>query len=134
MPRQATTFATVRQLGLRLPDVEESTSYGEPSLKVGGQMFACIASNKQAEPDTLVVRLDFDQRDELVAEAPDVYYLKPHYVPYPCVLVRLSRIRPDALADLLRTGWKFVTARRRRKTAVVRPARRRRPARREPPE
>src|SRR5215204_485139 len=115
MPRQTPTFATVRKLGLGLPDVEESTSYGEPSLKVGGQMFACIASNKQAEPGTLVVRLDFEQRDELVAAEPDVYYLKPHYVPYPCVLVRLSRIRRDALADLLLSGGEVVSARKRRR-------------------
>jgi hypothetical protein len=130
--RQAATFVTVRQIGAVFPGVEESTSYGAPSLKVGGQMFACMASHKSAEPGTLVVRLDFEQRDELIAAEPDVYYLQPHYVDYPCVLVRLSRIRRDALADLLRTGWKFVSMRTRRKKSAVGPRRRLRRARQGP--
>jgi hypothetical protein len=29
-----------------------------PSLKVRGRMFACMASHKSAEPDTLVVMTD----------------------------------------------------------------------------
>src|SRR5262245_47676397 len=70
-------------------------------------MFVCIPTNKQAEPDSLVVKLGFDDRDALVDEAPDIYYLKPHYVNYPCVLVRLSRIRRDALEDLIRASWAF---------------------------
>src|SRR5262249_675762 len=72
-------------------------------------MFACIASHKSAEPGTLVVRIPFDQRDALLAEEPDTYYLKDHYVGYACVLVRLKRVREDALRDLLLTGWRFVS-------------------------
>jgi hypothetical protein len=104
------TFATVRKLGLALPDVEEGTTYGTPALKVGGKMFACIASHKSAEPGTLVVRIPFNQRDEMIATEPGIYYLEDHYVGYPCVLVRLARIGEDALRDLLLTGWRFVSA------------------------
>jgi hypothetical protein len=103
-------FDAVRRIGLALPDVEEGTMYGMPALDVGGKMFACIASHKSAEPDTLVVRIPFEQRDELIAEQPDVYYLKEHYVDYACVLVRLAKIRQDALRDLLLTSHRFVTA------------------------
>jgi hypothetical protein len=110
MPPRKLTFATVRKLGLDLPDVEEGTTWGTPALKVDGKMFACIASHKSAEPGTLVVRIPFNQRDEMIATEPDIYYLKDHYVGYPCVLVRLSRIREDALRDLLLTGWRFVSA------------------------
>ena len=63
-------------------------------------MFACLASHKSAEPDTLVVRMDMAARDALIADDPETYYLKEHYVGYPCVLVRLSRVRADALKDL----------------------------------
>lgn len=104
------TFDTVCKLGLKLPGVEESTMYGKPALKVGGKLLACIPSNKSAEPGSLVVRIDFEQRDALLADAPDTYYVKPHYVDYPCVLVRLSRIREDALKDLLHASWQFVNA------------------------
>ena len=36
-------------------------------------MFVCIASHKSAEPDTLVVMMDFPDRDALIAEDPDTY-------------------------------------------------------------
>jgi hypothetical protein len=36
------------------------------------------------------------------------YYLTYHYEDYPCVLVRLGRVHPDALRDLLKIGWEFV--------------------------
>ena len=110
MPRTKTDFDTVRRLASGLSGVEESTMYGSPALKVGGKLLACIPTHKSAEPGSVVVRIDFDRRAELLATAPDVYYLKDHYLNYPAVLVRLSRIHPDALRDLLDTAWRFVSA------------------------
>ena len=112
MPRKKIDFDTVREIALGLSGVEESTAYGSQAIKVGGQLLACIAINKSAEPGSLVVRVDFDQRAELIAAAPDVYYVTDHYVNYPSVLVRLSRIHPDALRDLLGMAWRFATARK----------------------
>jgi hypothetical protein len=100
--RRAITFDTVREIGEQLPGTEVSTAYGSPALKVNGRMYAAIPINKKAEPNSLAVFLaDFDQREALLAEDPDTYYLKPHYEPYPVVLVRLSRVSHDALTDLL---------------------------------
>lgn len=110
MPARGLTFDAVRAIGRTLPDVEEVTSWGVPALKVRGTMFVCMAANKQAEPNTLVVRMDFDQRDALLAEDPDTYYLKEHYVSYPCVLVRLSRVRRDALHDLVSGACRWIGA------------------------
>lgn len=83
--------------------------YGTPALKLGKRWIACIASNKSAEPGTLVVRTDFEQRDALIEEAPDTYYLKEHYKNYPVVLVRLSRVNPDAMRDLLGAAHRLVS-------------------------
>jgi hypothetical protein len=110
MPRNKVDFETVRKIALGLPDVEESTTYGSPALKVRGKLLTCIAVHKSAEPDSLAVRIDFDHRAQLMASAPDVYYLTDHYVNYPIVLVRFSRIHPDALADLLSNAWRLVSA------------------------
>jgi hypothetical protein len=112
--RKPITFDTVRDMARALPDVEAATSWGAPAFKVRGKMFACRAINKSAEPDSLVVRMDFHQRDELIAADPATYYLTDHYVDYACVLVRLSRVHPDALRDLLLMGWRFVSASGRR--------------------
>jgi len=39
---------------------------------------------------------------------PAVYYLKPHYEGYPCVLARAKLMSDDALAELLETACQFV--------------------------
>ena len=109
-PPRTIGFDTVRTMGLALPGAAEGTCYGSPALLVGGKMFACIAIHRSAEPGTLAVRIDFDQRDELLAAEPDTYYLTDHYVDYPVVLVRLARVHPDALRDLLQIGWRFMSA------------------------
>ena len=110
MPKNKIDFDTVRRIALELPDVEDASAYGSPAVKVRGKLLTCIPTNKSAEPDSLAVRIGIDQRAELVATAPDVYYFTDHYANYPMVLVRLSRIHPDALRDLLGASWRFVTA------------------------
>jgi len=106
-------------MALALPDVEEGTAYGSPALKLHGQLLGCIPTNRDAEPNSFVLRVDFPQRDELVAAEPRVYYLKPHYEGYPCVLVRLSKVHPDAMRDLLGMAWRFVNSKApRRKPAT----------------
>jgi len=102
-------FEMVRKIGLRLTGVEEGTAYGLPALKVNGRLLACVPANLSAEPDSLLVRIDPDDRAELLAGAPDVYYLTDHYVDYTGVLVRLPRVSPDVLRDLLGMAYKFVT-------------------------
>ncbi len=112
MARNKIDFNTVRKIASGLPDVKNSTAYGSPALKVRGKLLTCIAVHKSAEPDSLVVSVDFDHRAELLATAPDVYYLTDHYLNYPVVLVRLSRIHVDSLRDLLDISWRVVTAKK----------------------
>lgn len=122
MRRRTIDFDTVRRIGLALPGVEESTAYGSPALKVHGKLQACVPSHRSAEPGSLVIRVDFDDRAELLAADPDVYYVTHHYVDYSAVLVRLSRVNRDVLRDLLGMAYKFVT----RKPAPSSTARKRR--------
>jgi|ERR1017187_3957154 hypothetical protein len=110
MPRSTIDFDTVRKIGLALPGVEESTAYGFPALKVHGKLLACMPANRSAEPGSIAVRVDFDDRAELLAAAPDIYYVTDHYADYSAVLVRLARVNPDVLRDLLSMAHRFVTA------------------------
>ena len=121
MPSNIINFDTVRNIGLTFPGVEESTAYGSPVLKVHGKILAGIAVNRSAEPGSLMLCVDFDDRVELLAADPEVYYVTDHYVGN-VVLVRLSRVNPDLLRDLLGMAYKFVT----RNTARRSPARKRR--------
>jgi hypothetical protein len=110
MAKKKITFDTVREMGLALPDVEDGTTYGSPALKVRGKMFTCLAIHRSAEPGSLAVRIDFDQRQELLAADPATYYITDHYVNYPAMLVRLGRVHPDALRDLLLMAWRFTSS------------------------
>lgn len=82
--------------------------FGKPALKVKGKMFVCMASHSSAEPESLVVRVGLDERAELLAEDPEVYYITDHYQDYTGVLVRLTRAREDVLRGLVASAYRFV--------------------------
>jgi hypothetical protein len=108
-------FDAVRDVVLALPNVQAETKYdGSPVLKVGGAFMAGVATHRSAEPATIVVRVDLEEREWLLQEAPDTYYLTDYYRPHPVVLVRLARIDRDALRDLLSVSWRL-TLRKARK-------------------
>ncbi|MGH9372010.1 MAG: MmcQ/YjbR family DNA-binding protein [Vicinamibacterales bacterium] len=109
MPRSR-TFKAVESIGRSLPGADVTTTWGQPTLKVRDRMFACMASHKSAEPNTLVVMMDFADRDALIEDDPETYYLKDHYLNYPCVLVRLERVGADALRDLITGAHRYVSA------------------------
>jgi hypothetical protein len=120
MPKSTIDFDTVRKIGLALPGVEEGTAYGAPALKVRGKLMACVPTHRTAEPDSFMIRVGVDDRAELLAAAPDVYYVTDHYVGYSAVLVRLSRVTPAVLRDLLGMAHKFVTAQDARRSSPPR--------------
>ena len=100
------TFDAVRKIAFALDHGEESTSYGTPAFKIRGKLLARL----REDGETLVVGMDLDQRAELLAADPDTYYLTDHYRNYPWILVRLPRVHPDALRDLLRGAARRATA------------------------
>jgi hypothetical protein len=109
MARHEVSFDTVRRIGLALPGVEESTAYRMPALKIRGKLLATLASNSSAEPNSLVVRVSLEDRAELLATDPAVYYVTDHYSGFDGVLVRLSQINPEVLKGLLMMAHNYVT-------------------------
>ena len=108
-------YEAVRKIGLTFAGVEDSTSFGKPALKIGDKTFACIASHRSAEPGSLVVRIDRDRRAELLAEAPETYYITDHYAGYTGVLARLDKIKPEAIRGVLAGAIQFVRAEKKRR-------------------
>jgi hypothetical protein len=108
-------FDIVSRIGLTLPDVDVRTRYdGSPVLRVDGVFMAGLAAHESAEPDTLVVRATPEERDMYIADAPDTYYVTEYYRPYPLVLVRLRRVTPDALHELLSSSRRLTLPKTRR--------------------
>ena len=96
------TYETVRQIALAFPNVEEGTSYGTPALKVKGKLFVRL----KEDPDSLVIKMPFEQREGLMAEDPETYYITDHYRDYPWMLVRLSKVNVDAMRELLLVAYR----------------------------
>jgi hypothetical protein len=103
-------FEIVKAVGLTLPGVEATTKYdGSPVLKLDGCFMAGLATHPSAEPDSLVVRVGCEEREWLIEDAPEIYYLTDYYRSYPLLLVRLSRVDRDALHDLLSVSWRLTS-------------------------
>ena len=114
----ADPFDAVRAVGLTLPGVEAAVRYdGSPVLKVGGAFMAGIATHPSAEPETLVVRSEVEERRWLLEDAPETYYVTDYYQKYPVVLARLARLDRDALRDLLAISRRLTLAKSRRRGA-----------------
>ncbi len=123
MASSKVSFDTVRDIGLAFPGVEETTAYGMPALKIRRELLACIPASRSVEPHSLVVRISLQDRAELLAADPAVYYLTDHYESFDGVLVRLSRITPDGLQGLLGMAYKYVTRAGQRSPAYKRKTR-----------
>jgi len=98
------SFTEVSKLGRELPGVTESTSYGTPALKVDGKLLVRL----KEDGETLVLRMDFVNRDLLLRAEPDLFFLTDHYLNYPSILLRLTRVTPARLVELLEGAWRLV--------------------------
>ena len=96
------TWDTVRELGARLPESYERTSWGMPSLYVRKRMFACLSTREEG---ALVLRAERDERPLMIESRPDVFYLTPHYESGDWILVRLAAIDVEELGDRLLDSW-----------------------------
>ncbi len=95
-------FDVVREVALALPGVEASTKYdGSTVLKLGGSFLAGLATHPSAEPDTLIIRATAEDRQGLIDDAPETYYLTEYYKSHPVVLVRLNRVDRQQIQELL---------------------------------
>jgi hypothetical protein len=112
---------TALQLGASLPGVKASSGARGIALKWNGRLVACTAINPSAEPDSLMVCIDFPARDALLEKQPDAYYMTAHYRRYATVLVRLAEIDHSELRTLLEQAVQFVGGQRAQKTAKKTP-------------
>lgn len=100
------TFEDALRIASSLGKVVRGTSYGTPAIKLAGKLVARL----KEDGDSLVVGTTFEERAEMMEADPDTYYITDHYLNAPWVLVRLSRIHPDALRDLLGRSLKLAAS------------------------
>ncbi len=102
-------WSDVVDAGRRLPEVEESTWFRTPSLKVRKKSLCRM----KEDGETLVIRVvDLEDKEALLRGEPDVFYTTPHYDGYAYVLVRLAAVDPDVLRDLVEDAWRLMAPKR----------------------
>lgn len=96
------TLATVRRIALALPGVEEGLSYGTPGFRVRGKFLARMWE----DGEVLVVKCGDNERDFRMQADPETFFTTDHYRGYPTVLVRLARVTPAELREVLHEAWR----------------------------
>jgi hypothetical protein len=99
------TVADFRRIALNLEGAEESSHMGSPDFRVGGRIFATLASEKQGYGN-LMLTLELQQ--EFVQELPEVF-LPVHggWGKSGATHIRLAKASEDVLSGALRAAWKL---------------------------
>lgn len=99
-------------LGLGLPGVEETTSWGQPTLKAHGKLWVWWSPHEDAP----VFKVPMEEREILVEAEPETFFYTNHYRSHPLVLVRPEKLDLDwAKANLTRV-WRAQAPKRFLKT------------------
>jgi hypothetical protein len=116
---QPLTFDTVREIALTMPDVEESTSYGTPAMKVHGRLLTRL----KEDGESIVVPCSFVDRDFLVQAEPEVFFFTDHYRDYELILIRLATVGREQLQDRLERAYQIARKQGPVKTRASKPRR-----------
>ncbi len=103
-------------MALALPQASERISRGRRQWLVRDKLFVwerpLRASDRRALGDRapegaiLGVRVEhLGAKEALLADAPEVFFTTPHFDGYPAVLIRLERIAPDELREIIVEAW-----------------------------
>jgi hypothetical protein len=108
------TWDEVRRIVQALPEVTQRGSGNE--WRVRDKLFAWERPLRRSDLDALgaaapdgpilAARVPhLVAKEALLTDDPEVYFTTPHFDGYPMVLVRLERIGPDELEELLVEAW-----------------------------
>jgi hypothetical protein len=115
--------ADFRRIALSLEGADEGSHMGAPDFRVGGRIFATLASQHQGYGN---LKLTLEQQAEFVRELPEVF------LPIPggwgrtgMTHIRLAKASEDVLVGALRAAWRLRTEKNTTKTKTKRRAPRR---------
>jgi hypothetical protein len=92
-----------RRIALSLPGAEESSHMGNADFRVGGRIFATLASAKQGYGNLMLTP---EQQAAFVEELPEVFLpIAGGWGRMGATHIRLAAANEDVLAGALRTAW-----------------------------
>jgi hypothetical protein len=95
-------------LSLNLPGVVETTSWGQPTLKAHGKLWAWWSPTEDAP----VFKLSREERDILIAAEPDRFFVTPHHAAHGLILMRPDRFDEDWARERLLRMWRTTAPKR----------------------
>jgi hypothetical protein len=96
-----------RRIALSFDGAEESSHMGNPDFRVGGRIFATLASEAQGYGN---LKLTLEQQAAFVEELPDVFIpIHGGWGRMGMTHIRLATASEDVLTGALRTAWKLQT-------------------------
>src|SRR5215471_12908510 len=94
-----------RRIALSMKGAEESSHMGQPDFRVGGRIFATLASQKQGYGNLM---LTLEQQAAFVGELPEVFLpIAGGWGRMGMTHIRLTAASEDVLAGALHTAWKL---------------------------
>ena len=105
-----TSSARLRALALDLPDAHERETWGHPTFRVRNKIFAILRDDDG--PPVVTLKASPDDQAELVAAAPDTFGVASHVGRFGWVTVRLDRVDPDELRELVVEAWRRTAPKR----------------------
>ncbi len=115
-PRMA-SWSDVRRFALSLPGTsEERSSSGTCTWMVNDKNFTwerplrrkdieALGDDAPAGPILGVRTADLEMKEVLLASDQEVFFTTPHFDGYPAVLIRLGKIAPKKLKDVIVEAW-----------------------------
>ena len=99
------TWDDVVRIGSAFPGDGGGHLVRHPGAQVGGKGGMC---RLRTDPDALVMRVaDMGEREALLQGQPEAFFTTPHYDGYPYVLIRLDKVDPQELAELIEEAWRI---------------------------
>jgi hypothetical protein len=95
--------ADFRRIALSLEGAEESSHMGSPDFRVGGRIFATLASQNQGYGNLMLTP---EQQADFVTELPQVFHpIRGGWGRMGMTHIRLEEASEDVLAGALRAAW-----------------------------
>src|SRR3982074_809500 len=92
-----------RRIALSLPGAEEGSHMGQPDFRVGGRIFATLASEKQGYGNLMLTP---ELQAEFVGEQPGLFVpIAGGWGRMGATHIRLPEANEDVLSGALRTAW-----------------------------
>jgi YjbR len=99
------TAADFRRIALSLEGAEESSHMGSPDFRVGGRIFATLASQAEGYGNLMLTP---ELQADFVGELPEVFLpIKGGWGRMGATHIVLAQVTKDVLAGALRSAWKL---------------------------